>query len=111
MSVCYPLFAFGKDDSSIRLIEHERDILGELEAIDIANDEYVLWDANGAGVAIEVLVGWFKSKLVRVVLCEPTIPVADAFRLHANANEISGFTSEGTPAEMWERLRAKSKIR
>jgi len=111
MNVRYPLFAFGKDDSSIRLIENEHDILGKLEAIDIENDEYVLWDANGAGVAVEVLVEAFKSKLVSVVLCEPTIPIADAFRMHANANEISGFTTKGTPAEMWERLRAKSKIR
>jgi hypothetical protein len=111
MNVRYPLFAFGKDDSSIRLIENERDILGKLEAIDIENDEYVLWDAKGAGVAIEVSVGPFKSKLVSVLLCEPAISIADAFRMHANANEISEFTTEGTPSEIWERLRAKSKIR
>jgi hypothetical protein len=100
MRVRYPLSAFGKDESSIRLIENEHDILGELEAIDFENDEYVLRDAKGAGVAIEVSVGPFKSKLVSVLLCEPAIPIADTFRMHANANEISGFTTERTPAEM-----------
>ena len=111
MSASYPLFAFEKGDNSIRLIENERDILGKLEAIDIENGEYVLWDANGAGVAIEVLVGPFKSKLVSVVVCEPTIPITEAFRRYANANEISEFETQGTPTEMWERLRAKSKNR
>jgi len=56
VSVRYPLFAFGKDDSSICRIEQENDILGHLEAIDIANDEYVIWDANGNGVSIQVSV-------------------------------------------------------
>ena len=111
MSVSYPLFAFGKDDSSIRLIENERNILGKLEAIDIENGEYILWDANGAGVAIEVLVGPFKSKLVSVVLCEPTIPIAKAFCRYANVNEIPEFETQGTPTEMWERILAKSKNR
>jgi hypothetical protein len=60
MNILYPLFAFEKDDSSIRLIEDERDILGKLEAIDIANDEYVVWGAEGAGVAFRSR--WERSK-------------------------------------------------
>ena len=111
MRVSYPLFAFGKDDNSIRLIESESDILGKLEGIDIENGEYVVWDAEGAGVALQVSVGAFKSTLVRVVPCEPAIPIAEAFRRHAGANKISEFETRGTPTEMWERLRAKSKDR
>ena len=53
MSVTYPLFVFEKDDKSIRLIENESQIHC-LEAIDIENEEYVFWDANGAGVSVAV---------------------------------------------------------
>ena len=102
MSVRYPLFAFGKDDSSICRIEQENDILGHLEAIDIANDEYVIWDANGNGVSIQVSVRSVKSELVGVTSCAPAFPICDAFRRCAEARGVSGFVQEETPQEMWD---------
>jgi hypothetical protein len=39
MRVTYPLFVFEKDDSFMRLIPTESEILSQLEAIDIANGE------------------------------------------------------------------------
>jgi len=104
VSIRYPLFAFEKDDSSICRIEQEIDILAHLEAIAIENDEYVIWDANGAGVSIQVSVESFKSKLIGVTSCTPPFPIHDAFHLCAEARKVSGFVPEGTPQEMWERF-------
>jgi hypothetical protein len=54
MNVEFPLFAFEKDDRSMLLIEKSDRLLYHLEAIDIENDEYVFWDAKGAGVCVSV---------------------------------------------------------
>ena len=75
MSVTYPLFAFEKDDKSMRLIENESRILSHLEAIDIENDEYVFWDASGEGVSVAVSVGAFKSKLESVTSRPSGFPI------------------------------------
>jgi hypothetical protein len=111
MSVRYPLFAFGKDDDSIRLIADERDILGELEAIDIENDEYTVWDAEGTGVAIQVSVGAFKSELNSVAPCAASSPISDAFNLYASTRGLPQPVAGGTPAEMWNRLQAELNCR
>ncbi len=60
MIVTYPLFAFEKDDKSMRLIENESRLLSNFEAIDIENNEYVFWDANGGGLSVAVSVGAFR---------------------------------------------------
>jgi hypothetical protein len=111
MSVRYPLFAFGKDDSSIRLIANEHDILGKLEAIDIENDEYMVWDAEGTAVAIKVSVGAFKSELISLAPCSASSPITDAFSLYASARGLPQPVAAGTPAEMWNRLQAELKCR
>ena len=111
MSVLYPLFAFEKDDSSICRIEQENDILGHLEAIDIANDEYVIWDAKGSGVSIQVSVESVKSTLVGVTSCAPAFPIGDAFRRCAETRGVPGFVPEGTPQEMWDRFPKNLKSR
>ncbi len=51
MSFTYPVFVFEKDDSSMRLISAENEILSQLEAVDIENGEYVVWDGRGHGVS------------------------------------------------------------
>jgi hypothetical protein len=111
MNVLYPLFAFEKDDSSIRLIEDERDILSKLETIDIENDEYVVWEAEGAGVALQVSVGAFKSKLISVAPCAPSYPIRDAFNLYAGASGLPEPVAEGTPTEMRESPSGRTEKR
>ena len=111
MSVSYPLFAFGKDDSSIRLIESEGDILGKLESIDIENGEYFIWDSEGTGVAVHVSVGPFKSKLISVASCAPSYPIRDAFNLYASASGLEKPLAGETPMEMWDRLQEELKRR
>ena len=111
MNVLYPRFAFEKDDSSIRLIEDERYILGKLEAIDIVNGEYEIWDSEGSGVALQVSVGAFKSKLICVASCVGCYPICEAFNLYASSNGLLEPVGEGTPMGMWNRLQEDLKHR
>jgi hypothetical protein len=107
VSIKYPLFAFEKDDQSMRLIEEEGRILSWHEAIDIENDEYVFWDANGGGVFIAVSVGAFKSKLKSVTSCPAAFPIQDAFILYAKTLGFPQAVAEGTPMDVWNRIQAE----
>ena len=107
MSVAYPLFVFEKDDRSMRLIREESGILGQLEATDIENDEYVFWDVNGSGVSISVSIGSFKGKLERVVSCPAVFPIRQAFTSYAKALGVAEPTIDGPPIDIWNRIQSQ----
>ncbi|MGC1483860.1 MAG: hypothetical protein WA789_08710 [Candidatus Acidiferrum sp.] len=109
MSISYPVFAFEKDDHSMHLIEGEDRILRQLEAIDVENDEYVFWDANGGGVRMGVSVGAFKSKLESVSACPASFPIQEAFRLFAASMGISEPLSDGAPVKVWKQIQQIQK--
>lgn len=105
MSVEYPIFAFEKDDHSMRLIENEERILQHLEAIDIENDEYVFWDARGNGVRVTVSVGAFTSKVESVSPCTAPYSVQQAFSLFAETLKVPLGAADGPPIEVWRCLQ------
>ena len=109
MSVTYPLFVFEKDDNSMRLVENENRILYHMEAIDIENDEYVFWDADGAGVSIVVTptTTFETGKLERVTSSPPVFPLHDAFKLYAESLGISDVVAEGAPLDVWRRIQTE----
>ena len=47
----FPLFV-QLDDGAVIQIQNRDKVLYDLEAIDIENDEYLFWDANGNGVKV-----------------------------------------------------------
>jgi len=100
------LFAFDKDDQSLRLIENEGEILGKLEGIDIENDEYVFWDANGDGVSISVTVTAFSSNLNGIRSSAVTFPIREAFSLYAKSLALAGALPEGRPIDVWAHIQA-----
>jgi hypothetical protein len=105
VNVSYLLFAFEKDNHSMRLIENESQVLRDLEGIDIEGDEYVFWDSNGAGVSIAVSVGAFKSKLRSVTSSSPVFPLKDALKLYAESLGIQEAVGEGAPMDVWRRIQ------
>jgi hypothetical protein len=109
VSVEYPIFVFEKDDRSMRLIESEERILSHLEAIDIENNEYVFWDANGRGVSISVSVGSFKSELKSVTSYSESLPIHDAFKLLAEGMGIQESLTDGAPIEVWRRIQERAR--
>jgi hypothetical protein len=111
VEVTYPLFAFEKDDHSMHLIEDSHRILYHFEAIDIENDEYVFWDANGGGVSISVSVGAFKSKLVSVTSCPPAFPLHDAFVSYTKTLGLPESAAEGTPMDVLRMIHAELESR
>ena len=104
MAVTYPLFVFEKDDQSMQVIEDPRRI-GILEAIDILNDEYVFWDANGNGVSVAASVTTFKQKIGDVTSCVALFPIRDAFNLYAKSLGLPDLGVDGPPAEVWRRIQ------
>jgi len=109
--IAYPLFVFAKDDHSMRVIEEEGRILHDLEAIDIQNDEYVFWDASGAGVAVTVSLGRFKRKLEKVAACPSVFSIRDAFMSYAKSLGVAEPIAEGAPMDIWNRLQSEVERR
>jgi len=104
VSAIYPVFVFEKDDKSMRLAENENRILYHTEAIDIENDEYVFWDANGAGVSVAVTP---TGKLESVTSILPAFPLQDAFKSYAASLGLAEVVADGEPMEVWRRIQAE----
>lgn len=45
--IAFPIYVLAKDDGSVLRFESLRDMRGYLEAIDVSNEEYELWDSRG----------------------------------------------------------------
>ena len=111
MAVTYPLFVFEKDNQSMRQIEDPSRLHHDLEAIDVANDEYVFWDANGSGVSVAASVTTFKQKIGDVTSCVAPFPLRDAFRLYAKTVGLPDLDVEGAPSEVWSRIQKEIDAR
>ncbi len=111
MSFTYPVSVFEKDDSSMRLISAENEILSQLQAVDIDNGEYVVWDARGHGVSIGVSVGAWKSKLKAVSSHTQVFPVHDAFVVYAETLGRQEPLADGEPVEVWRQIPRELELR
>ena len=100
MSVPYPLFAFEKDNASMRLVEKPDELFYHLEEIDIENDEYLFWDANGAGVRVRV----DNRKNAAVEQAQTGKRLRDAFQAYAQSRGLV-VDVEGAPMEVWHRIQ------
>jgi hypothetical protein len=98
MNVEFPLFAFEKDDRSMLLIEKSDRLLYHLEAIDIENDEYVFWDAKGAGVCVSVT----HDAIDQITRCDRS----DAFQAYSQSLSLR-VSLQGPPSEVWGRIQSQ----
>jgi hypothetical protein len=91
----------------MRQIEEESRILYYLEAIDIEGEEYVFWDANGAGVSVAVTptTTFRTGKLKSVTASPPTFPLGDALKLYGQSIGLPETMTEGQPIEVWNRIQ------
>ncbi len=85
--------------------------IGILEAIDIVNDEYVFWDANGNGVSVAASVITFTSKIGDVTSSDSLFPLRDAFTSYAKTLGLHDFDADGTPREVWGRIQKELAAR
>jgi hypothetical protein len=105
-SVSFPLFVFEKDDCSMILVETPDKVLYHMEPIDIENDEYVFWDANGKAVRISVA----GQRVTGIEYGAAEITLAEAFRRHSDKFGLDADTT-GTFDEVWRRLKeAESRL-
>jgi hypothetical protein len=105
MTVTYPLFAFEKDDSSMRVIETPDRILSWHEAIDIENDEYVFWDATGSGVQIRI----DGNKVLSVTSCAAPFSLTGALEAYADSLNVPKNVIEVQPVQIWQRIELALK--
>lgn len=102
MSITFPLFAFEKDDSSMFLLEDQSRILYHLEPVDIKNEEYFFWDANGNGVTVSVS----DHKIDQISSFSHPMSISDAFRAFAKSVGIE-VSLDGSPTEVWKRIESQ----
>lgn len=105
-SVSFPLFVFEKDDCSMFVVETPDRILYHMEPIDIENDEFLYWDANGRGVRISI-----SGQQVTGIDCiGDEMPLAEAFRRHSDAFGLRVDTT-GPFDQVWHRVQeAESRL-
>jgi hypothetical protein len=98
--VSFPLFVFEKDDCSIFVVETPDKVLYHMEPIDIENDEYLYWDANGRAVRISIA----GQHVTGIAYGEAQIPLAEAFTRHSEALGLNVDTT-GPVDKAWCRLK------
>jgi hypothetical protein len=95
------------DDGTVLRIESVERILYHLEAIDIENDEYMFWDANGHGLRIL----FEKERVIGFTNAEHKITLQHAFGDYVQQLGVSVDTT-GTPEEIWDKVKkAKDELR
>jgi hypothetical protein len=104
--VSFPMFVFEKDDCSMFVVETSDKILSHMEPIDIENDEYSCWDANGKAVRISVA----GQRVTGIEYGAAEMPLAEAFKRHSDAFGLDVDTT-GPSDEVWRRLKeAESRL-
>ena len=98
--VVFPLYAFAKDDFSMWLVENPDRVLYHMEPIDIANGEYLLWDASGRAVQLS-LKG---NKVIAIAYTDSEMPLAEAFKQYSETHRLHVETT-GPADEVWHRLK------
>ena len=101
----FPLYVC-LDDGEVLRIESVERILYHLEAIDIENDEYMFWDANGHGLKILIE----KERVSGFANAENKITLQQAFDDYVQQLGVSVDTT-GTPEEIWDKVKkAKDEL-
>jgi hypothetical protein len=103
-SIPFPLYAFAKDDNSMRLVESSDRILYHMEAIDIENEEYLFWDALGKAVCIAMK----RQQVDRIEHCQEHMMLHAAFQRNADSRGIT-VDLAGSPEQVWSRLKAAER--
>jgi hypothetical protein len=98
-SVSFPLFVFEKDDYSMFVVESPDEVLDHMEPIDVENDKYLCWDANGRAARISIS----GQRVTEICYGDPEMPLAEAFRRYS---EVNGFDVDTTGPfdQVWCRL-------
>jgi hypothetical protein len=102
MNVEFPLFVFEKDECSMYLIEKPERLFYHLEAVDIEDDEYVFWDATGAGACVSVA----HNVIDQITRCDRTMSLEDAFKAYSESLKLR-VPVQGTPIEIGGRIQSQ----
>jgi hypothetical protein len=99
-SVPFPLFIFEKDDCSMFLVQAPDKVLHQMEPIDVENDEYLCWDANGQAVKISVS----GNRVTRIEHGSSEMSLSEALQRHSDACGLA-VDMTGPAHKVWHRLK------
>ena len=86
-------------------VENPEQLFAHLEEIDIQNDEYLFWDANGRGVHLRIE----KPKIVAIESYEAPKDLSQAFLAYCQSLGLTvEFANE--PVETWKRIQAAQRL-
>jgi hypothetical protein len=97
--VPFPIYVL-LDDRLMLSIESPIRVLYHLEPIDIENDEYLFWDANGKGVRVSIN----RQKVHSIEYADNPITLIEAFRLYSQAIGVD-VDMNGTIEVVWSRFK------
>jgi hypothetical protein len=107
MENTFPILVLEKDSGDILKFESITQMQRNLERIDIENDEYAAWDANGQSVRLLVQEPtWLKV----VPAPESTVPdLRDSLKRFAHARHVALTDNEQrlAPVDLYEAISAK----
>jgi hypothetical protein len=104
----FPLYV-RLDDGEVMQIESFERILYHLEAIDIENDEYLFWDADGRG--LKVLIKKGRVSGIEEASNEITLQQAFDQYVHQLAQLGVVVDTRGTTEEIWAKVqKAKESL-
>jgi hypothetical protein len=89
----------------MQLVRKRDDLFGQIEEIDLENDEYIFWDANGEGVSVRS-----NRDNVAIEHSEAAKPLAEAFSDYARSLGLS-VDVVGMPIEVWGRIQDEVRKR
>jgi hypothetical protein len=98
-SVVFPIYA-RLDDGQVIRIESFQKILYRVEAVDIENDEYQFWDANGR--SLKILIE--KNAVSRFQNANNRLSFQQAAEMYTEQLGVPIDTS-GTPDEVWAKVQ------
>src|ERR1700676_15748 len=108
MEITFPVLVLEKDSGDILKFESVAQMQRHLERIDVENDEYAAWDANGQPVSLLVREpAWLK--VVRSLEPVDTPNLAESLKRFAHFRQVSLTEGEQrlAPLPLYEAITAK----
>jgi hypothetical protein len=103
--VLFPLFVLQKDNYSMFEVEAPDKILCHMKALDIENDEYLCWDAQGRPV--QILIS--DQQVAGLAFSKAEVSLGEAFRRYSDVHGLDADTT-GPLEQVWCRLKQAEVI-
>jgi len=110
MEISFPILVLEKDSGDILQFESIAEMQGYLERMDVENDEYAAWDANGHPVTLVVQEPTWLKVIPASEKGAPDLPHSLKSFAEARRVVLTDTERELTPVALYELIIAKGGI-